>query len=254
MNKTELKDLLEEAVERYNRPSFIPDDPVSVVHWFKKKEDMEIAGLFAATLAWGQRKSILASCKKLMEGMDHAPYEFVANHSAADVRIFKSFVHRTFQFEDLRYFLRFLQHWYARNSSLERLFESPGEEHLGSGLIRFEQHFFHLPEAPARTRKHVASPMRKSACKRLNMYLRWMVRKDEGGVDLGIWKNIHASQLLCPLDVHSGRVARALGLLKRKQNDWQATLELSERLKELDPNDPIKYDFALFGLGVEGVL
>ena len=254
MKKAELKALMDEAVDTYNRPHFIEHDPVGVPHWFNKKQDQEIAGLFAATLAWGQRKTIIESCKKLMTGMDYAPHQFVCAYQPKDLKVLKGFVHRTFQFEDLQYFLRFLQYWYQNNESLQSLFMSEGSEDIGPGLIRFQRTFFSLADAPERTRKHVASPERKSACKRLNMFLRWMVRKDECGVDLGLWNNISASQLICPLDVHSGRVARSLGLLKRKQNDWQAAIELTEALRKFDTADPVKYDFALFGFGVEGIL
>lgn len=254
MTPKELKALLNEAADTYNQVGFIADDPVSVVHRFSKRQDREIAGLFAATLAWGTRKSVLNSCEKLMTIMENSPHEFIMAYNPENPPLHSPFVHRTFQQTDLNYFWRFLNHWYRSNESLESLFSCQGQANVAQGLKRFHRTFFSLANAPARTQKHVATPERKSACKRLNMFLRWMVRSDEKGVDLGIWKSISASQLICPLDVHSGRVARKLGILKRKQNDWQAALELTGALSAVDHTDPVKYDYALFGLGVAGVL
>ena len=247
-----LKDFLDEKVEQYNRPGFIESDPVSIPHRFSKKQDIEIAGFFAATLAWGQRTTIINNCNRLMEWMDHAPHDFIVNHHPADLRRFRSFKHRTFNATDLNYFLRFLGDYYRQHQSLESAFALISTEtNTASGITHFHNTFFSLPGHPARTRKHVATPVRKSACKRVNMYLRWMVRDDKRGVDFGIWRSISPAQLVCPFDVHVERVARKLKLVKRKQTDWQAAIELTNNLKKLDPLDPVKYDFALFGLGVE---
>lgn len=248
----ELKSFLDEKVARYNRPGFIEADPVSIPHRFSKRQDIEIAGLFAAVLAWGQRKTILNKCSQLLNMMDNDPYQFVRSHTLRDVKPFTEFKHRTFNGTDALYFLQFLKHFYKTNDSLERLFAvDQREDTLEKGLINFHEMFFSLPDYPARTRKHIATPVRKSTCKRLAMYLRWMVRNDQQGVDFGIWKTVLPSQLVCPCDVHVERVARKLGLVKRKQTDWQLALELTRSLSELDPHDPVKYDFALFGLGVE---
>lgn len=249
----DLKQLLDENVDRYNRPDFIANDPISIPHQFSGRQDQEIMGFWAATLAWGQRKTIIQSAAKLVELMDGSPYEFVRHHQEQDRQRFERFVHRTFQYTDSLYFLAFLQHYYSQHESLEDAFArfmGPEEVHVGPAIAGFHELFFSLPDAPARTRKHVATPKRQSSCKRLNMFLRWMVRHDERGVDLGLWKRISPSQLLIPLDVHVDRVARKLGLLERRQTDWQAVLELSSKLRALDQDDPVKYDFALFGLGV----
>jgi uncharacterized protein (TIGR02757 family) len=250
LNHEELKSFLDEKVQQYNAPSFIESDPISVPHRFSKRQDIEIAGFFAATIAWGNRKSILTNAQKLMQRMDNAPHDFICNHTKADLDVFEGFVHRTFQEEDVKYFAQRLQQLYRENDSLENLFIPPnGATDLHDTLSAFHKTFFAVPH-PKRTVKHVANPTKKSAAKRINMYLRWMVRNDNAGVDLGIWTKISPRVLSCPLDVHSGNVARALGLLKRKQNDLTAVKELDGRLRNLDPNDPVKYDFALFGLGV----
>jgi len=248
----DLKGFLDDKVIQYNRPGFIENDPISIPHRFKKKQDIEIAGLFAAVLAWGQRKTIINNCNNLMKKMDQAPYDFITNHSSVDLKEFESFKHRTFNSTDLLYFFAFLKNYYARFDSLENLFfVDKNEETLEKGLVNFHHEFFNLPEFPSRTRKHIATPERKSACKRINMYLRWMVRQDKQGVDFGIWKKLSASQLVCPVDLHVERVARKLGLIRRKQLDWQTAVELTRRLRKFDPTDPVKYDFALFGLGIE---
>lgn len=249
-----LKDFLDEKVKQYNQPDFINNDPISIPHHFTKKQDIEIAGFFAATLAWGQRVTIINNCKKLMGWMDNAPHDFLLNHEESDRERFVGFVHRTFNDTDLLYFIEFLTQFYKSNNSLEAAFAnhiSTNDETVEKALIGFHQQFFNSPYAPQRTQKHVATPAKKSACKRLNMFLRWMVRKDNKGVDFGIWKQINPSQLVCPLDTHVHRVAMGLGLLKRKQADWQAALELTEHLRQLNPTDPTIYDYALFGLGVE---
>lgn len=250
----ELKDFLDSKVEEYNRPAFIANDPLSIPHLFSKKQDIEISGFWAAVLAWGQRKTIINKCRELFALMDWAPHEFMLHHQENDLKPFLAFKHRTFNATDTLYFIEFLSWYYRRHESLETAFArhiSPVDAHVGEGLRGFHELFFSLPDAPQRTRKHVATPARKAACKRLNMFLRWMVRQDTKGVDFGIWKQISPAQLVCPTDVHVDRVGRRLGLISRKQTDWLTALELTEKLKQFDPHDPVKYDFALFGLGVE---
>ena len=249
-----LKDFLEEKYIQYNQPGFIPNDPISIPHQYSKKEDIEITGFFAAILAWGQRKTIINKCDELFRLMDNAPHDFLIHHQESDLMPFLSFKHRTFNATDTLYFIHFLAWYYRNHSSLEEAFligQTNQEDAMESMLIRFHEFFFSLPDAPSRTRKHVATPARKAACKRINMFLRWMVRKDDRGVDFGIWQKIQPAQLICPCDLHVDRVARKLGLIQRKQTDWFTALELTERLKEFDPQDPVKYDFALFGLGIE---
>lgn len=248
MNKTHLKQFLNKKVDFYNQPFFIKDDPISVPHLFTKKQDIEIAGFFAAIFAWGNRTTIINKAKELMHLMDMAPYEFVRSHDEKNLKRLLGFKHRTFNDTDLLYFIEFFKHHYRSNKSLETAFTRHGYT-AEKILTGFHQYFFSLEHIPERTRKHIATPERNSTCKRLNMYLRWMVRRDDKGVDFGIWKDISPAQLICPLDVHVARVARQLGILKRKQNDWEAALELTEYLRTLDKNDPVKYDFALFGLG-----
>lgn len=247
-----LKNLLDEKVRLYNQPSFIPGDPVSVPHRFSKKQDIEISGLFASVLAWGNRTTIINNCSKLMQWMDHAPHQFILHHQDTDLKPFIHFVHRTFNATDLLYFISFLQFHYRRSPSLEDAFV-PGdeyrEENVAQALIHFHHYFFSL-EHPERTRKHIATPERKSACKRINMYLRWMVRKDDHGVDFGLWNKIKMPQLVCPLDVHVARVSHRLGLLPNEQSNWQNAVHLTEQLKQLNPDDPAVYDYALFGLGM----
>jgi uncharacterized protein (TIGR02757 family) len=246
-----LKDFLDEKVLFYNRPSFIEADPISIPHLFKKKQDIEIAGLFAAVFAWGQRKVIIKKCKELLSIMDFAPHDFILNHKEKDLISFENFRHRTFNSTDALYFIHFLNFHYSRNNSLEDLFITDRKrQSVEAGLTEFHQIFFSLPDAPDRTRKHIPTPRRKSTCKKLNMFLRWMVRKDNMGVDFGIWKQIKMKDLICPIDVHVDRVARKLSLIKRKPADWLTALELTNSLRILDPEDPVKYDFALFGLGV----
>lgn len=255
MKKKEITQLLEEKAAEYEQPNFIQNDPISLPHRFSVQQDIEIMAFFAATLAWGQRITVINNCNRLAEWMGNRPYHFILNHSEEDLIPFESFVHRTFNGTDALYFLHFLKHHYSANESLESAFSrhlKAKDKTVENALIGFRDYFFNLPDAPARTKKHVATPARKSACKRLNMFLRWMVRSEEKGVDFGIWENITSDQLVCPLDVHVERVARLLGLLKRKQTDWLAAIELTENLKKLDKADPVKYDFALFGLGLEG--
>ena len=248
-----VSDLLNTAAAVWNNPDFIESDPISVPHRFNRLQDREIMGFWAATLAWGQRKTIINSALRLSELMDHAPYDFVMNHEESDRARFSDFKHRTFQYTDTLWFLHWLQEYYRQEQSLETAFfrhMSPGDATVENALSGFHDRFFDHPYAPARTRKHVATPARGSTCKRLNMFLRWMVRKDDRGVDFGIWNRISPSQLLIPLDVHVDRVARRLGLLNRPQTDWLAVLELTENLRKFDPGDPARYDFALFGMGV----
>jgi uncharacterized protein (TIGR02757 family) len=244
---------LEESVQRYNTPGFIDSDPISIPHQFTRLQDREIMGFWAATLAWGQRKTIIQSARRLSELMDHAPYDFILNHQEEDRARFLDFKHRTFQATDTLWFLAFLQQFYRQHTSLETAFSrnlTQADETVEKALLGFHNDFFDHPDAPDRTRKHVATPARGSTCKRLNMFLRWMVRQDNNGVDFGVWRDIQPRQLLIPLDVHVERVARRLGLLQREKADWKAVLELTARLRDFDANDPVKYDFALFGLGV----
>lgn len=250
MEKIPLKEFLDEKVARYNNSSFIETDPIQIPHSFSLKEDIEIAGFLVATIAWGNRKSIINNSKRLMELMGNSPYDFVMDFSDKKSDRISNFVHRTFNAEDLRYFIISLQNIYNNYGGLEQVFtENNRTKSMQDTIHEFKKVFFELPHS-LRTEKHLGDPMKNSAAKRINMYLRWMVRKDQAGVDLGIWKNISPSQLSCPLDVHSGNVARKLNLLKRKQNDAKAVLELDNSLRALDPQDPVKYDFALFGLGV----
>ena len=250
---TELKDFLDTRVALYNQPSFIATDPISIPHRFTQKQDIEIAGFFAALFAWGNRTIIINKCTELLHLMDDAPYDFMRNHTDADLKKFMHFKHRTFNTTDLLYFISFLQYYYSQHISLESAFSiwlTDEDETVERALVHFHHYFFSLPYAPERTKKHIATPERGSHCKRLNMFLRWMVRKDEAGVDFGIWNEIKMAQLVCPVDVHVARVARRLNLLTAKQLNWKAALELTQNLKAFDPDDPVKYDFALFGLGI----
>lgn len=256
-DRARLRAFLEEQVDRYNRPAFITNDPISIPHQFHKQQDIEISGFVAATLAWGQRKTIINKCNEFFSYMDGAPYDFVRFHQEADLKPFLNFRHRTFNATDALYFIAFFRQWYQQHDSLEDAFLTgmePDTEDMESGLSGFHNTFFSLPDFPTRTKKHVATPARKSACKRLNMFLRWMVRHDNRGVDFGLWHRLRPAQLVCPCDVHVDRVARELGLITRKPTDWQTARELTQNLKQLDPADPVKYDFALFGLGVKDVL
>ncbi len=251
MDWLHLKEFLDSKVELYNRPEFIPHDPILIPHRFSKKQDIEIAGFFAATLAWGQRITIINKCSELLAMMDNAPHDFLLNHKLEDLKTFEKFKHRTFNSTDTLYFIESLSNYYRTNDSLEDAFiGNPASDSIESGLINFHKIFFGLPDFPPRTIKHVSTPLRKSACKRLNMYLRWMVRQDTSVVDFGIWKKIKPSQLVCPCDVHVERVARKLKLIKGKGMNWNTAMELTTNLRKLDSSDPVKYDFALFGLGI----
>ena len=252
-NPGELKLFLDEKFEKFNQPDFIPNDPIGIPHMFSHKQDIEVAGLFAAVLAWGQRTTIIRKCKELLLWMDNDPYDFIVNHRQKDLKPFAEFRHRTFNGTDALYFIAALKSIYAQYPSLEEAFVvPPSEVTVEQGLIRFHQRFFSLEDYPHRTKKHLATPERKSTCKRMSMYLRWMVRQDNNGVDFGLWKKISPAQLVCPCDLHVDRVARKLKLIRRKQTDWLTALELTENLRKFDAKDPVKYDFALFGLGIEG--
>jgi uncharacterized protein (TIGR02757 family) len=280
-----IEDFLNQKVIQYNQPNFITLDPVSIPHLFTKKQDIEIMGFWSAMLAWGQRVTIINKCKELIALMDGAPHDFIMNHQDTDLKRMFNFKHRTFNATDTLYFIEFFKTHYSNFDSLEDAFlpykkneefrsdfnedkisstvilDNKSEVCLSSKLAQitiegnlnyFRSYFFSLPDYPKRTIKHVSSPLQKSTCKRLNMFLRWMVRKDNCGVDFGLWNKIKPNQLICPCDLHVDRVGRKLGLITRKQTDWQTALELTDNLRQLDPIDPTKYDFALFGLGVEG--
>jgi len=247
----DLKQLLDEKAAFYNRPFFIETDPIAVPHRFSRKEDIEIAAFLVATIAWGQRKSIIQNGMRLMELMDWQPADFVRNFSESDLRPFARFVHRTFNYADLEFFLFSLKNIYQEHSSLEQCFTKPYLQNMDvkDAITGFRRVFFDIPHLP-RTQKHVSNPDTGASAKRLNLFLRWMVRKDDTGVDFGLWDAIAPAHLYCPLDLHSGRVARRLGLLQRKQNDWKAVEELTDNLRKLNQEDPVLYDFALFGMGV----
>ena len=250
MTKNELKEFLDEKVILYNNPKFIESDPIQIPHQFSLKEDIEISGFLTATISWGNRKSIIKNAKSMMALLDHAPHDFVMNHSEQDLETLKPFVHRTFNGDDLSQFVKSLKHIYIQHNGLENLFSKHAtSDSLQPSIHQFKQVFFEN-EHLQRTQKHISDPLKNSAAKRINMYLRWMVRNDNTGVDFGIWNSLSPAQLSCPLDVHSGNVARKLGVLTRKQNDGKALTELDLALRKLDKTDPVKYDFALFGLGV----
>jgi len=253
MDWGELKDFLNEKVDKYNQPDFIPQDPLQFPHRFDKLQDIEISGFIAASLAWGNRKMIINSVEKVLSFMDHAPYDFIMNHTERDLNEIPHFVHRTFNRDDLLFFLSALQGIYKNHESLEELFlPEKGEVDLFNSISRFRTFLMKADESN-RCGKHISNPEKGSASKRIHMFLRWMVRNDARNVDLGVWKNINPSYLSCPLDVHTGNVGRKLGFITRKANDRKSVNELDSNLRKLDPNDPVKYDFALFGLGaIEG--
>lgn len=250
MNPTDLKSFLDEKVNLYNNPKFIESDPIQIPHQYSVKQDIEIAGFLTATIAWGNRKIIIQNSKKMMEIMGNSPFDFVMNHQDYNLEKFEKFVHRTFNTIDIQYFIKSLQNIYQNHNGLEHVFTKNQETtSMQKSISDFKALFFELNHQK-RTQKHISDPINNSAAKRINMFLRWMVRNDNCGVDFGIWRTILPAKLSCPLDVHSGNVARKLGLLTRKQNDAKALLELDTNLRILDQNDPVKYDFALFGLGV----
>ena len=244
-----VKELLDHKLERYYNDDFIVDDPIQIPHQFSDKQDIEIAALLTATIAWGQRKTIINNGKKLMSLMDDAPFDFILRHTQNDLKTLKSFVHRTFNGEDLLFFIRGLKHIYQNHNGLESLFQKNVKDgFLHHSIHVFRQCMFEVAHKK-RSEKHISDPLNKSAAKRLHMFLRWMVRPCERGVDFGLWTSISPAHLSCPLDVHTGNVARELGLIKRKANDIRALMELDSNLRLFDPGDPVKYDFALFGMG-----
>ncbi len=248
-----IKDFLDKKYEEYNQPDFIPHDPICIPHQFTKKQDIEIMGFFASILAWGQRKTIINKCNELIQRMDGTPHEFILNHQDQDLKQLLGFKHRTFNDTDLLYFISFFNYHYQRFGSLEDAFlisDSGKFTSMESAFNNFKAYFFSLADFPLRTKKHVSSPLQKSTCKRLNMFMRWMVRTDDRGVDFGIWNKIKPSDLICPCDIHVERVGRKFGLIQSDKVNWKTAVELTESLKDFDPMDPVKYDFALFGLGV----
>ena len=250
LSKKDLKDFLDLKVETYNNKKFILSDPIQIAHSYSTKEDIEIAGFLSATIAWGNRSMIIKNSNKMMEIMDNTPFDFVLNHSEKELKSINSFVHRTFNSIDFQYFIKSLQNIYRNYRGLESVLKPTNNDlNYQNSIANFKTIFFELPH-PVRTEKHISNPLKNSAAKRIHMFLRWMVRNDSKGVDFGLWKTHSPALLSCPLDIHSGNVARKLGLLRRKQNDWKAVFELDSKLREFDKNDPVKYDFALFGLGV----
>jgi uncharacterized protein (TIGR02757 family) len=250
MNQTELKEFLDAKVIQYNTPKFIESDPIQIPHQFTRKEDIEIAAFLTATIAWGNRKMIINNGQKMMSLLGNSPYDFIMNHKEHHLEKFEGFVHRTFNENDFKQFIQSIKYIYLNYNGLESIFNKNSKnDSLQYAIHKFKNIFFEL-EHLQRTKKHVSDPLKGSAAKRINMFLRWMVRTDNTGVDFGIWKTLSSSQLSCPLDVHSGKVARKLGILTRTQNDAKALAELDTNLRKLDPLDPVKYDFALFGLGV----
>lgn len=252
MNTNALKALLDAKAEYYNKADFIPADPISIPHAFTDRADIEIAGFLVATIAWGQRVSIVKNGFRLMELMDNAPYDFVMNAGPADLKRISAFVHRTFNADDCLFFIASLKNIYRLHGGLEQAFAAglrSGDQNVYNSLLRFRELFLETPHLP-RSEKHLANPASGSTAKRLNMFLRWMVRHDAKGVDFGLWKLISPAQLCCPLDLHVGNVARRLGILRRAQNDWKAVEEIDQVLRSFDPVDPVKYDFALFSMGI----
>lgn len=247
----DLKDFLDKKVEQYNTPTFIENDPISIPHSFSKKQDIEIMGFFAAIFAWGQRKTIINKSKELAQRMDNDPYNFICQHQDSDLKNMLGFKHRTYNDTDLLYTIHFMKQHFLQSDTLEDAFISDHVYDTESALVHFHNYFFSLADAPERTKKHIPTPKRGSACKRLNMYLRWMVRKDTKGVDFGIWSKLSPAQLICPLDLHVERTAQKLQLLNRDKADWKAAIELTDNLRIMDKEDPIKYDFALFAISIE---
>lgn len=253
-NNKELKAYLDTLVEQYNHPDFIANDPISIPHKYVRLQDIEIVGFWTAILSWGLRKTIINKANALFEDlMGGTPYDYIMNHKTSDLKRFLDFKHRTFNATDTLYFIEFFKAFYTKHNSLEEAFLEglkPDDDNMVNSLMTFHDTFFALDNAPQRTRKHVPTPIRKSACKRINMFLRWMVRNDNKGVDFGLWKNISADKLLIPLDLHVERTSVELGLITVQNNKLKETIELTNLLRALDPDDPVKYDFALFGLGV----
>lgn len=251
MNRKELKEFLDEKFVEYNQPQFIPPDPISIPHRYSRKEDIEISGLLTAIISWGRRDLIIRSAGKMMELMEEQPYEFVVHAGESDLERMRGFVYRTFQGDDCWFAIRGLRKIYREGGGLEKIMQiSPEDTSTLNAVMNLRKAVSEVEGFPHRTFKHFANPEKGSSAKRINMFLRWMCRTDQGGVDFGIWNSPQPHQLICPLDVHTGNVARKLGLLTRKQNDWKAALELTQNLRELNPSDPVRYDFSLFGLGV----
>lgn len=250
LNKKELKEFLDDKVIQYNTPAFIEPDPISIPHQYRLKEDIEISGFLAATIAWGNRKMIVKNANRMMVLLGNSPYDFVMSHNDDQLKALEGFVHRTFNSIDFIYFIKALRHIYTNHNGLESIFNKHAASNSLQPAIHELKNIFFEISHPARTTKHVSDPFKGSAAKKINMWLRWLVRNDNFGVDFGLWKEIPPAILSCPLDVHSGNVARKLGLLTRKQNDAKALAELDASLRLLDKHDPVKYDFALFGLGV----
>ncbi|MBN2746184.1 MAG: TIGR02757 family protein [Bacteroidales bacterium] len=252
-DSSDFKIFLDEKVAFFNSPTFIESDPIAIPHQFINKYDREISGFITATIAWGNRKSILKSGNKFMSYMDFSPYDFILNHSVSELKALENYVHRTFNGADALFFVESLKNIYKNHGGLENVFSKGFQqtETIFGAINHFRDVFFEV-EHLQRSQKHISSPAGGSAAKRLNMFLRWMVRDDKNGVDFGLWKSIPLSKLMIPLDVHSGRMARKFHLLNRKANDWRAVEELTQNLRKLCPTDPIKYDFALFGMGAQG--
>lgn len=247
---SDIKEFLDEKVSQYNTLAFIESDPICIPHRYNLKEDIEISGFLTATIAWGNRPMIIKNASRLLGLMGNSPFDFIMNHDDLDLERFNGFVHRTFNEIDLAYFIKSIKNIYANYGGMEKIFsQSVTRDSTQSAIHEFNRIFFSLPH-PSRTSKHVSDPEKGSAAKRINMFLRWLIRSDDKGVDFGIWKTVSPSQLSCPLDVHSGNVARKLGLITRLQNDAKALAELDQSLRLMDKDDPVKYDFALFGLGV----
>lgn len=255
LSKNEIKNTLDKYYKQFNCIEFIENDPISIPHKFSKKEDIEIAGFLSASLAWGNRKAIIKSCRQLISWMDNSPYDFIINSAENDLTPFGNFKYRTFNGTDCVFFLKSLKNIYSNHKGLENVFTNGYTKNssIKDAIVYFRDIFFEIL-FPERTQKHIANPLKNSAAKRINMFLRWMVRKDENEVDFGIWKNIKTRDLMLPLDVHTGTISREFSLLQRKQNDWKALEELMKTLREFDAKDPVKYDFALFGIGVNKVL
>lgn len=256
MTREDISKILNQKVKQYNKIDFIEKDPICIPHAYTKQQDIEITGFFAAIFAWGNRTTIINKSRELLQRMDNAPYDFCVGHQPKDLKKMMGFVHRTFNDTDLLYCIEFFKMHYSNQASLETAFfkDPTTAQKINSveiALNHFQTYFFSLEDAPSRTKKHISSPISGSTCKRLNMYLRWMIRKDQQGVDFGIWKSIKPAALICPIDVHVARVARSLGIIERKQTDWLTAIELTEYCRALDAKDPVKYDFALFSLGVK---
>lgn len=250
LSTEELREFLNEKSLLYNNPQFIELDPIQIPHMYSEKEDVEIAGLLTAAISWGNRKAIIKGAHRMMDLMGNVPYEFIMNYSKKDLDHLSTFVYRTFNGIDFTYFIQALAYIYRERGGLEHIFTShQTESSLQPAIHQLKKEFFSIPH-PRRTEKHLPDPQKGSAAKRVNMYLRWMVRDDKCGVDFGLWKEISPSKLSCPLDVHTGNVARKLGLVQRRQNDARTVSQLDDKLRSLDPLDPVKYDFALFGLGI----